>query len=89
MEYNRKSYTLEQLKLADDLAFPSNMKESFDKHEPDELGFSYYYDFIHRHERSLMKQVFTYSRADFDSGMGAMFEAIIDDLLEGTQKAAQ
>jgi hypothetical protein len=75
-----KAYTLNQLKLADELAFPENMKPLFMKHLGEE-GIVFYSDWLTRHNRSLISQIFNYSRADFERGLEPAFEAIIDDLI--------
>lgn len=76
----KSSFTLEQLKFADELCFPADAERLFKKYSGDEWPI-YSYDFKHKFNSSLMAMIFAYSRADYEKGMGEMFENIINDLL--------
>lgn len=75
-------YSLAQLKFAEELAFPEDMLRLFQAHCPDCWG-SFYIKWLRECDRSLIRFIFSYSRADFKNGLGAQFEAIINDLIKG------
>lgn len=75
-----KRFTLSELQLANELAWPQDMERLLSLYFPDTWQ-CYYYDFMHKHERSLIKMIFHYSRADYETDMGEAFENIITDLL--------
>jgi hypothetical protein len=83
-----KKYSLSEIKLAEELAFPADMKQLLQKHDP-EFGFLFYSDFMHRHGRSLIAMIFAHSRHDFETtNIGKLFESIIDELLRVKRTAS-
>jgi hypothetical protein len=86
-----KAYTLEQLKLADDLAFPEDLKRLFLKHFG-EMGLVLYLDA--KRDGSLLTYIFKHSRHDLNVSypktmndadgftiIHVGLEAIIDELI--------
>lgn len=82
-------FTLEQLKFADELAFPADMERLMKEHWPyesEEWKF-YYVQWLRQHKCSLISFIFNYSRADLNVVVGngvtfrEYFERIIVSLI--------
>ena len=87
-------FTIAELKLADELAFPEDMEILCKKYFPDTdemigIWHIYYWDFIHKHERSLLRLIFHYSRSDYKNGLGPVFEGMVSDLLTGNYSSQE
>lgn len=76
-----KAWTLRQLKFAEEMSFPATvetiLKEYF-KDDPLPMWAVYSLD-IKR--RGFIANIFCYSRADYDNGMGEMFDFLIEKLI--------
>lgn len=76
-------FTIEQLKLADELCFQDDAKRLFKKHFP-EFWMIYIADFSGKYECDLMRWVFSWSRGDMGSHereVGDAIDAMIQDIL--------
>lgn len=77
--YIPKPWTLEQIKLAEELCFTDRFKNLVMKHAPEDWVV-HYIDFKAQNCR-LMRWIMTYSRADGKRGLYPLFDNIITDLL--------
>jgi hypothetical protein len=73
-------YSLSELKLADDLAFPENVKRLLSKHFDEDLSWYLFTEYKSTHKSSIISLIFNYSRADFET-LEAGFEKVINELL--------
>jgi len=73
-------FTLKQIKLADELAFPDDIKELFKKYLGDEYYY-YFLEFKNTYKCSLSAFIFHFSRADLDRYFGERLERILIDIL--------
>lgn len=73
-----RAWTLEQLKLADELAFPSDVNRILA-----EIGPDYWQAIaLDIKERGLMRNIFVHSRADYRGELGTLFDELIARLLK-------
>lgn len=85
MESKMKKYSLSELKLANELCFPADFKKLLERHTKntiyEDCWHSIDVSFRRSHKAGLISLIFSYSRADFDNDLGAIFNNIIDDLI--------
>ena len=74
-------WTLEQLKLADELCFPEDARELFKKHLGDDW-IAYHLDYKREYKGGLLKWIFHFSRNDLtNNNFGARIDKIIEELI--------
>lgn len=74
-------FTLADLRLADELAFPERMEKLFYLYFPD-CNTVFYNEWLNRFNRSFTAWIFNWSRADLErNNSGLMIENMICDLI--------
>ena len=82
-----KRYSLSELKFANELCYPADFRKLLHKHSTNTYWEDWWQSldvsFRATHKADLISFIFSHSRRDFeDSGLGEVFENIIDDLIK-------
>lgn len=75
-----RKWTIEQLKLADELCFPKDFEDLVKEHFPD-FWMSLQLDFMTKCNESFLAWVFLLTRDDYQKGFGKPIDAMIAALL--------
>lgn len=80
-------FTIEELKLANELCFNDTFETLLKKHLPkDDLEFWYIYhsEYRTKYKCNLLHWIFSFSRADLQDSMVIVLSNIVKDLINGT-----
>lgn len=80
----RSRFTLDQLQFAEEVCFPADFIELFDKHAKGTRceGMGHYYAMDNKHRgRDLIQWIFAFSRASRKNEMGDIIEKMLIDLI--------
>ena len=87
--YEYMKFTLNQLQYAQEVCFPADFIELFDKHAKGTKleGWGHYYAMDNKHfKRDLIKWIFKFNRADRENVIGTIIEKMLVELIGDYEK---
>ena len=80
MSDTQTTFSIAQLKLAEELCFPDDFRRLMEKYEP-AFACSHTYAFTNLCEGRLTRWIFSFSREDYCEGMVGTINAVVRDLI--------